>query len=689
MTGKFKTMREHIADCLRSGLAGEELASEVGLELPDPSMRAWSGGEEGVLGKWRRMPAGDFAVDPSLDCLPDAWKWARIPRILPKEGRRRILLLGESVARGYFYDPKFTPALVLERMLARVWPEGVDVVDLAAVDLGVGTLIDLLIRCGDLDPDMLVIFAGNNWLENALSRLWSVPRVRFQAAGILANGGSAELDSHMIHEAETLIGEDVETISRLLDALSMPTVVIVPEFNLADWRDTGSGECPAWLPRDDNFLWAEASRKAEEAFRTGAPEIARNAACAMSALDRGTSSRGARFLADSGSAGAQTTRRLRAAMTAGIGLGRRRAPRCTPFVQDRLRSLAGGKTCVVDLPGIFEAGGSDNSDERFFLDYCHLSSRGIKVAMGACAKAFVQMSGAPLSSIELRVEPGEDVEALAYLLAGIHCAHWQQPNEILDAFFSRAFADSPEARKIGGAICQLQGGATPGWLVNPPEICGDTGPQSVLAVYFDMLRHDSRASFLDTACLDRIAHALKAHDVDATRALAARRVSDWSTRVSGRLNILDRSRRDHFFDRSWPGRDRQFYRVYEPIVQFHFEDEGRGPRRLRLVIRSSPFAIPSGCFNVYLNGTRIGSEPLQAHWGKFSIDFSSLRRGRNTLSFKFPSVKWSTAEALSGLEVDLKRGRNIRLLEFFPSYADIQCLDLAEVTPYSPEQPAN
>jgi hypothetical protein len=44
--------------------------------------------------------------------------WANLGRIEPKEaGRARVVLIGESVARGYLYDPQFTPAMALEMML--------------------------------------------------------------------------------------------------------------------------------------------------------------------------------------------------------------------------------------------------------------------------------------------------------------------------------------------------------------------------------------------------------------------------------------------------------------------------------------------------------------------------------------------------------------------------------------------
>jgi hypothetical protein len=48
-------------------------------------------------------------------------------------------LIGESVARGYLYDPQFTPAMALEAILqAQLGHNAVEVIDLARTDLLLG-----------------------------------------------------------------------------------------------------------------------------------------------------------------------------------------------------------------------------------------------------------------------------------------------------------------------------------------------------------------------------------------------------------------------------------------------------------------------------------------------------------------------------------------------------------------------
>src|SRR5262249_11205096 len=94
-----------------------------------------------------------------------------------KSARKRVLLLGESVARGYLFDPWLTPAVVLERMLNGALREqsgrdpsggdhtddGIEGVGLARTDLTVREPVPLLPVAPPLEPDALVLFAGNNW----------------------------------------------------------------------------------------------------------------------------------------------------------------------------------------------------------------------------------------------------------------------------------------------------------------------------------------------------------------------------------------------------------------------------------------------------------------------------------------------------------------------------------------------
>ncbi|HEX4925140.1 MAG TPA: hypothetical protein VFV50_13690, partial [Bdellovibrionales bacterium] len=83
--------------------------------------------------------------------------WADVARIPRKAGRKRIAFVGESAARGYFFDPEYTPAAALEELT------GYEVLDLARTDLRLSAFEELLSKLPALEPDAIVLYAGNNW----------------------------------------------------------------------------------------------------------------------------------------------------------------------------------------------------------------------------------------------------------------------------------------------------------------------------------------------------------------------------------------------------------------------------------------------------------------------------------------------------------------------------------------------
>jgi hypothetical protein len=116
------------------------------------------------IGIWDAVPVegGSIEFARSADLATDWRYWADVERIPPKNGRR-VVLVGESVARGYLFDPAITFAGMLEAAL------GVEVVDLARTDLTAIELPALFEALPALEPDAVVLFAGNNWHSVASS----------------------------------------------------------------------------------------------------------------------------------------------------------------------------------------------------------------------------------------------------------------------------------------------------------------------------------------------------------------------------------------------------------------------------------------------------------------------------------------------------------------------------------------
>src|SRR5690349_9542189 len=71
-----------------------------------------------LIGIWERKEEnGNVCFARRVDMM-EVWHfWANVGRIEAKSSKLRVLFIGESVARGYLYDPGFTPALALQMIL--------------------------------------------------------------------------------------------------------------------------------------------------------------------------------------------------------------------------------------------------------------------------------------------------------------------------------------------------------------------------------------------------------------------------------------------------------------------------------------------------------------------------------------------------------------------------------------------
>jgi len=161
----------------------------------------------------------------------------------------RVAFFGESVAAGYLYAPHLTPAGVLETQLCAVGgAANFEVIDLARTNETLAGLLATVRASFQINPDVLVLFAGNNW------NLLETPEVspyapsaaarRELATALQAEGLAGPV--RLARERLRTIAEAVFTeIALMARAVGIPVVVVVPEVNLADWE---SRQPVAWLP---------------------------------------------------------------------------------------------------------------------------------------------------------------------------------------------------------------------------------------------------------------------------------------------------------------------------------------------------------------------------------------------------------------------------------------------------------
>ncbi len=257
----LKSLADETARLLSDG--GESavrLMERLGLlSLPE---RSSTSARPGFIGVWQGGPEGYRRAE----ALRDQWRlWADVQLIPPKGERKRLLLLGESVARGFLYDPDFNPAKALAACVPAVLGQPIEIVDLAKTDLTGSQLTALISAAPALEPDVLVVFAGNNWLL-------ADPRDRLLEAAALREGGALGLKTRR----EQRLAAFIDTLRGQLRELSarLPIVLVVPEINLLDWRFDGKADAP-WLPPGRNRRWLECHKAALSALASQNPRRSR------------------------------------------------------------------------------------------------------------------------------------------------------------------------------------------------------------------------------------------------------------------------------------------------------------------------------------------------------------------------------------------------------------------------------
>ncbi|HKH46764.1 MAG TPA: hypothetical protein VKM72_19065 [Thermoanaerobaculia bacterium] len=664
-----------LADEMARQLSGNGGANAVlllkRLELLTPPEPQEPSARPGGLGIWEAGPQG---YEPSA-ALRKQWPdWANIHSIPLKVESKRVLLLGESVAAGFLYAPEFRPAQALEAALTTALGEPVEVIDLARKDLKAPELAELAGAAPTLDPDVLVVFAGNNWAVHGRQNL------HLEAAVLREQGalGFKELrEQRLAAMVDTLLQQFTELSMRL------PIVVVIPEINLVDWRLDAEADSP-WLPAGRNRRWLECRAAARSALASSRLDEAEALASEMVELDGGTAASGWTLLADCARArgdlaAARTC--LEKARDAHIWDVTHQTPRVLSLTQQALRGCAmPGRIAVVDLPHCFadwQHGGLP--DRRLFLDYCHLSSEGIRVAMAATALEVAALldSGRPLPRLEslVNVVPplSARLEATAHFAGAIHGAHWGQTGPFVSYLCHEAARRSSGVAQAMRAYLELQTRRAPTWA------CAAVERLSALATPFlhryILQNLQNQTKLFDPVLLPAIAEALEDNGLPSRAFLEELRKEERALSDRSR-DLLDPYHRASWVDLHWLEWPSHFLRVYTPTSRYPWVSRTQREVAFALTCRQTGAEGPGEC-QVRINGTCLAHRPLSATWSTlhFSAPTELVQSGVNWLEIHWPFDLPASEEEIKHIAVEHEHGRMVPLL---PVFAEISSLSAVQ-----------
>ncbi|HSE18771.1 MAG TPA: hypothetical protein VLB46_17065 [Pyrinomonadaceae bacterium] len=631
------------------------------------------------IGIWeRKVEDGKTCFVRRMEMMHDWQQWANVGRIEAKGDKPRVVLIGESVARGYLYDPLFSSSIALQMILdSKFGKDEVEVIDLARSNLSY-EVRELALSAVQLEPDIVIIFAGNNW--------WTVS---FPLPSEIANideGQPATGIPEVKRLCEAQIAKNVmqvvSDIGSEYERRGIPLVWIIPEYNLADWRDVKTNA--PHLNGNLNREWIALRFEAESAMRDGDFDRAEQLAARMVEIDEGVCVTGLYMLAEcrqqAGDLDGARSYLERAKDASPWDTLRTIAPRPYAFNQKLLREELPRHGCqIIDVPALFkEYLHGEIPGRRLFIDYCHLTTEGVQVVMGAAASFVVRaLKGIDVPGRELtgaHIAPAPEVEAEASFLAAIHNAHWSQPYDVVLHHCKRALCFSPHVADLMLAYIDLQ-------TRNHTPMLMSEADERIHAVGSPLVHHylfRSNGKLLDRVLLGAMVEALAEKNIDAGALLDGLRLEEHSV-TRGPVDLID-----HYYcssatqpqEATWMlelGDEKkypQFYKAYDTESRFIFVGEAGCPIQLSLACRLPRPAHQEDTISLEVNGRFQGQMVSGRNWTTWDIavDGDAVRNGLNEVIVRWPIPEFEGDAALERVVLNICEKS---FPDFYPIFGEI------------------
>ncbi len=578
----------------------------------------------------------------------------------------RVAFFGESTAAGYLYAPHLTPAMALEERLGGSVHGGFEVVDLARTNETLAGLTTTVAASLQLNPDLLVIFAGNNWtlLETPeVSPYFRSVRGRQQLALAARRGphGPVELARRRLRsQAEVSLAE----IAAL--AGERPVIVVVPEVNLADWEDR---QPVPWLPGDGARRWYELYERVRQELEEERFDDAVATAAAMAELDGGLCAT-SHLLRAQALAGRGDFTAARQAFEGHVehltyvGLAFLGSPRATPSVQKILRDSCErhGFVCV-DLPRIFashqvSAGQPPLPGRRFFLDYCHLTREGIEIAIDAVAATIEQRLERKPTGTRSSLTIAARVEAVASFGAAVHGAHRLvtvgDKADQLESWLRQAIEADPAIADVMTDLAMAR--------VTPyPEVLTPAQARVLESEAPLLLQHGWRWDYLDAELLRALSRVLPNVDEIGERLLTLHDVCKRPLDLTRPPYLWEPLER--FYPEAMGFDQRAYHRSPWPESSFCLVAAGDRDVELDITLRLAP--IPgspearSGEAEIRIHGEAVAAVDVEEGWTRHQLRIDRRFLRPVPLPLHRLSVRWPPLPDIG----DAARAEAVRRLE--------------------------
>lgn len=617
-------------------LADTAIGSISGLKKPEPA-----------IGIWKRVKKNEhFFYERDIKNKNEWPLWADVHRLYPKSAKKRIVLLGESVARGYFYEPFYTVSKELQEILNNnPGMENIEVIDLARTSVGMDELLDLAGACTDLKPDVVIIFAGNNWsskLDASLSK-----KDYNDMFSAFKCGSFTDVKSFLENRFETIILSFMDKIKSLLTMQGIPVIFIIPGFNLKDWHSDDIEKSIPWMPEGRAEAWIDLRKEAYKAKELMDLEMFMQAATEMVAIDP-SNPEGYELLAGAHMLQGKWVESARflelARDTVLVSRGSNSKPRCFDVIRKTLIAHANEYGIkVVDADFICKKYAENNiPDRELFLDYCHHTITGVKIIMqhttSVVAQLLLKQDISPSQINPSGIYPTNDTIAIAHFCAAIHNAHYGQSSSILDYHCHKAINLSPAVKDL---MLQYADFSTRYASTLLCRAFGEMMLDGNMRQYEGglALPHPHRRKLMDIALIDAITRALDTAGIDIEDYVGQLRKREHGIQ-DGRVNLLESfyslTSYNEFIIKPEP----DFLESRTTETKFHFIADQNQSLTFQMVFRTPGRTCAKATIEICLNdhSRAVHSLVVSEEWKNtsFTINKSLVKDGVNELSIRWP-----------------------------------------------------
>jgi hypothetical protein len=580
----------------------------------------------------------------------DSWWWEQTKEKIKVEkepGCKRVCLIGESAAYGMFFSPIITPAKACEKILNEECYNSslVEVIDLTRICMNSQKLIETVKSVRNIEPDFIIIFAGNNWFADSLydrSLALDKKRKYYEAFEQGAFNQMPRLFHDDFYNNSLKIFDEIDKAIR---NENFKTFFVIPPSNLHHWQR----RTPLFKGKYDFVGWHKRLEDALCNLKNGDYERALLDGRAMIDIDKNTCSTSQRVVADA----------LIHLNREGEALGFLKKEASLAIVNSNITSfpfapciikkiLSGENTYhfeAIDLERILQERTKKSVLGReVFVDYCHLNPKGFVCLAEVIAKKVLYKKSLKKEYEEEDILCNIDSNKLSasYFYIALYNSHFNQPiaNEKQEGdikkFLLKAVSTSPLSLDMMEAYVKAKS-AKEGFNLSKSaqDLLSLTGSQldlqisqscmgvdsQTIEVICDVLdENDREGKFLKMGYIKQFEKDFYKKGYDLTHPYFVERI-----------NAIVRETEDHEINtrRALP-----FYKAYWP--ENHFELPITAAQQIEIEIIGRTKTLKSSSYTLYINDYKIGCFTLNNTWSLeyFSVTEDIIKQGFNRLTLK-------------------------------------------------------